>query len=420
MLDRILATRSLLPEHDLAFLADAPTIFHCHHFNLFLDQTIDDALGPEQGAALRFRAARDAAHHLLSGLIRRLDLVTPTERLEVAAALFAAMGHGKLEILSNPQGGEGRGSWLHYGFAWHEKYGAAVRRRFPADAMAAGWMAAATEVAYGLQRESMECTEKACIAMRAPRCEFVLKPGKPEAPEIDVSPAQVRAAIKPSFTGHHEERIAAIAKGLRDFAGGVAGDERGLVEAFGVFVTLHLATYYNRISYDAWNHVREHSPASLPVIEELLRESGHVCVFNTFGGILLSPEWEGMVGPIVGDPTEIVTGCAAIGRALGFGHWTLQELVPGQRLVLRTPSTYESAYWVTREGPAKQGMCFFLQGAALATMQLAERVPWKDKPVLTQDFYNELFRKGVPWSVRETSCISRGDAMCEVVVEKRK
>ncbi len=418
MLDRILATRSLLPEHDLAFLADAPVIYHCHHFNLFLDQTIDDALGQEQGAALRTRAARDAAYHLLGSLIKRLDLVTPTERLEVASALFAAMGHGRLEILTQPTGGEGRGSWLHYGYAWHEKYGAAVRRRNPADAMAAGWLAAATEVAYNLPRESMGCTETQCIAMRAPRCEFTLKPGTAEAPEADVGVAATRAILKPSFSGLHEERIAAIAKGLRDFAGGVAGDERGLVEAFGVFVTLHLATYYNRISYDAWNHVAKHAPASLPVIEALLRESGHVCVFNTFGGILLSPEWEGMVGPIQGDATEIVTGCAAIGRALGFGHWTLEELVPGKRLVMKTPSTYESSYWLTREGPAKQGMCFFLQGAALAVMQLAERVPWTEKPHLTQDFYNELFRKGVPWTVRETKCISRGDAACEVVVER--
>lgn len=419
MLDRILATRSLFPEHDLAFLGDAPTVYHCHHFNLFLDQTIDDALGAEAGTRLRTVAARDASHHLLSALVKQLDLVTPAERLEMAAILFAAMGHGKLELLTGANGGTGRGSWLHYGFAWHEKYGATVRRRFPADAMAAGFTAAATEVAYGLPRESMDCTEHQCLAMRAPHCEFSLKPGVSEPPQTDVGVEQARATLQASFDGLHEERIATIAKGLRDFAGGVAGDERGLVEAFGVFVTLHLASYYNRVSYDAWNHVRERAPSSLPVFEALLRESGHVCVFNTFGGILLSPEWEGMVGPLTGDATEIVTGCAAIGRALGFGHWALQELDPGKRLVLRTPSTYESTYWQVREARATQGMCFFLQGAALAIMQLAERVPWTSQPHLTQDFYNDLFRKGVPWEVRETSCISRGDSACEVIVERR-
>ena len=70
-----------------------------------------------------------------------------------------------------------------------------------------------------------------------------------------------------------------------------------------------------------------------------------------------------------------------------------------------------------REKPASQGMCFFLQGAALAIMQLQQRVAWTQSPKLTQDFYNDLFRKGVPWRVRETSCISKGDASCEVVVE---
>ncbi len=417
MLDQILATRSLLAEHDLSFLADTPVLYHCNHFNLFLDQTIDDALGTELGTRLRTVAARDAAHQLLATLNRKLALLTPPERLELATALFKAMGHGKLEILTQPSGGTARGSWLHYGFAWHEKYGAAVRRRSPADALAAGYVAAATEVAHGLPRESVHCTENHCIAMRSPNCEFTVTPGKADAPRLDVTPLQVRTHLKPSFTGQHEERIAGIAAGLRDFAGGVAGDDRGLVEAFGVLVTLHLGTYYNRISYDSWKHIHKTAPASLPVYEALLRESGHVCVFNTFGGILLSPEWEGMVGKLQGDATEIVTGCLAIGRALGFGHWTLQELVAGKRLVIKTPSTYESAYWTVREKPASQGMCFFLQGAALAIMQLQQRVAWTQSPKLTQDFYNDLFRKGVPWRVRETSCISKGDASCEVVVE---
>lgn len=421
MLDRVLATRSLLPEHDLSFLGDAPVVFHCHHFNLFLDQTIDDALGSEAGTALRFEAARDAVHHALSSISARMGLVTPAEKLELATMLFAATGHGRIEILVDGTGtGTGRGSWLHYGFAWHEKYGAMVRRRFPADAFAAGALAAAAEVAHGLPVGSVHCAETKCFATRHSQCEFTLTRTTPPPAALarpDVSVALTRGALQPSFTGLQEERIATIAKGLRDFTAGVAGDQRGLVEAFGVFITMHLTSYFNRISYDAWKHVQAKAPSALSSFEALLRESGHVCVFNTFGGIMLSPEWEGMVGPLTGDHHETIENCLAIGRALGFGHWTLQAFEPGKKLVIRTPSTYESSYWCAREQPATQGMCFFLQGAALATMQLAERVPWTARPQLTQAFYNDLFRTGVPWTVRETSCISRGDAYCEVVVE---
>ena len=46
---------------------------------------------------------------------------------------------------------------------------------------------------------------------------------------------------------------------------------------------------------------------------------------ETFGGIINSPEWEGLVGRPGGDPEEIVNGCLSIGRALGFGHWTIES-----------------------------------------------------------------------------------------------
>ena len=32
------------------------------------------------------------------------------------------------------------------------------------------------------------------------------------------------------------------------------------------------------------------------------------------------------------------------------------------------------------------------------------------------EFYNQLFRNGLPWQAEETQCVSRGDPMCEVVV----
>jgi len=414
--ERVAAQSSRLPDHDLAFLARVPVIYHCHHFNLFLDQTVDDALGGGAGTRLRIEAAREAAYDLLANLSSAAGAVTPAERLELARAVFAAMGHGRLELSADRDGGRARGEYLHYGFAWHEKYGRAVRRRRPADSFAAGFAAAATEVAFDIPRESMDCTETACVAMRSPSCELELAPGARAPERVPVDRTASEAAVRRSFGGIGEERITTIVRALRDFTADVRGDERGLIQAFGVFMTLNVAGYYNRISYDTLMRITEVAPQSVQVLEALLRESGHVCVFNTFGGILLSPEWEGLVGPVSGGVEEIVAGCCAIGRALGFGHWTITEVEPEDRLVLRTPSTYESTYWRTRYDRAEVGRCYFLQGAALAMMQLAHRVPWSDSPKLNQEFYNDLFRKGVPWKVQETRCISRGDEMCEAVV----
>jgi len=198
----------------------------------------------------------------------------------------------------------------------------------------------------------------------------------------------------------------------------VHGDDRGLVQAFGVFVTMHLAGYYNRISYDAVEHVERHAPQSVGVLEELLRESGHVCVFNTFGGILLSPEWEGLVGPLPDDPSQILAYCMAIGRALGMGRWTIAEFEPERRLVLRTPSSYEAVYYRERHGRAERPVEYLFQGAALATAQLVHRVDFVNKPKLTHEYYKQLFKGGVPWRAEQRQAIVCGDPVSEVVVTR--
>ncbi|MEZ4398430.1 MAG: hypothetical protein R3B06_00320 [Kofleriaceae bacterium] len=411
--------RTYLPDHDLMALAGVPAVYHCHHFNLFLDQTIDDALGAEAGGAVRFAAAREAAHDLARAVVTSTNAVTTSERITAVQGVLSAMGHGRLQIAASGDSGSATGSFLHYGHTWMEKYGKLVRRRHPADAFAAGFAAGAVEVAFDLPRESMTATETECLALRHGHCSFTLAGGAPGASRPRMTEDTARAHVQPTFTGEHEDKVAAIAAGLRDFTAGVAGDARGLVQAFGVYVTAHLATYYNRISYDAVARVEADAPASVELVEDLLRESGHVCVFNTFGGILLSPEWEAMVGPLTGDPTEIIVGCLAIARALGFGHWTLAEYRRGERLVVRTPSSYESAYYLARHGKAKRPNEYFLQGAVLAIAQLAHRVDWKARPQLTQSYYQQLFRGGqLPWKVTEPRSLATGDSLSEVIADR--
>jgi len=410
-----------LQEHHLAFFGEVPVLFHCHHFNLFLDQTIDDALGHAEGTRLRIAAAQESGHALLLALTKGTGAETPMERINLAQQVFSAMGHGKLQIDAPEGRGTAQGTYLHYGFSWAEKYGKDVKRRHPADAFAAGFAAAAVEVAYDLPCESVRVTESRCVAMREDACEFTLEPSEPASsatsrPRVDL--AATKDVLVPSRPGLHEERIEEIAQGLIEFLGGVGPDSRGLIQGFGVFITMHLAGYYNRLSYDAVERVRERAPGLLGVLEALLRESGQVCVFHTFGGILLSPEWEGLVGKPTGDVTDHVIGCCAIARALGFGRWTIDELDADRRLVLRTPLTYETAYHLRRHGKAPGGSSYFLQGAAAAFMELAHRVPWRDDPQLSDAFYRQLFSRGQTWRVEQTSDLAKGDDQCEVVVSR--
>ncbi len=418
MLERISAERSLMAQ-DFAFLGAAPMVLHCHHFNLFWDQTIDDALGTSLGIAVRTRAAREAYYELLSGLAESMALDPGEDRLALARTLFSATGQGRLTLPDEP-GGQALGEYLHYAHAWNEKYSKKLRRKHPADAVAAGFVAAALEVAFDLPRETLQVDETGCMVLRDDVCRFEIKSG-PESPLFPpVRRSDFEANAKPSFGGHYEGEIQQIATGLRNFAGTMHGDQRGLMQAFGLYVTEHPSTYYNRAGYDAYNQLARTAPQSLPVMKALLREAGHVCVFNTFGNILLSPEWEGLVGPLSGNIEETILDCAAIARALGFGHWTIHELRPNERLVMRSPGTYESMYYAQREGRARESTCFVFQGAGIAIMQLAHRVPWTSRPQLTAEFYGELFRGGLPWRVEETSCVARGDAFCEAVVTRER
>jgi hypothetical protein len=417
---KLSAHRQHLLDQELMFLAGEPVVYHCHHFNLFLDQTIDDALGADDSALLRTEAASEFSHRLIAALCEKMGADSPPERLQLSQELFRQLGHGTIEINATAEGGSALGNFLHYGFAWQEKYGKKVKRRHPADAFAAGFIAGAIEVAFNLPPGSIHAKEDHCFALRDKSCVFTLRRRVPPvAASTAVDLEASIAVVGTPENGIGEDVVQAIAAGLKQFTAGVAGDERGLVQAFGVFVTMHLTGYYNRISYDAVRRIEAKSPHSVPVLEELLRESGHVCVFNTFGGILLSPEWEGLVGPVTDNPQDILIWCMAMGRALGMGRWTLAEFEADRRLVFRTSSSYESVYYRTRYGLADRSVEYLFQGAALAMAQLSHRVKLTEKPELSPEYYQALFKGGVPWRAEQTKSIVCGDAYSEVVVTKR-
>jgi hypothetical protein len=417
--DSLNALRSVLDGQDMTFLAGVPYVYHCHHYNLFHDQTIDDALGEDHGARIRFAAARAASSELLAGLSAATGADTPAERIALATRVLPWMGHGRIEISATASGGEATGTFLHYAFTWREKYGTRVKRDEPADAFAAGFAAAAVENAFRLPAGSIGAFEDKCFALRDSNCHFMLTPATPSPALVRIDQEAVATHLGPTFGGIEEAKIAAIADGLRGFVRGVAGDERGVIAAFGVFVTMHLSNYYNHTIFEAIHHIEREIPSAIPAGEALLREAGQACVFNTFGNMLLSPEWEGMVGAPTGDPLELLTYSCAIARGFGFGHWSVHEFEPGRRLVLRAPADYESPFYLARYGKSTKPRCYFLQGSALAMMVLAHSVPWKSRPQLTSEFYQSLFRGKLPWVMEQTQCPTRGDALSEIVVTAR-
>ncbi len=412
--------KTLLPQHDLTFLAGVPYVYHCHHFNLFHDQTISDVLGEERGLEFRSRAAHRAFSQLLDRIFQALGTDTPPERFEIAARLFAWMGQGKMEFSLSPEGGTTRGMPLHYSFAWKQKYGSKIRCRFPVDAVGAGFSAAIGEAGFNLEPGSFQATETTCIAQKHTHCGFTISAGGSESAKPLPVQQDLEQLVGPSFPGEHEGEIVRILAPLREFLAGVAGDERGLIQAFNIFAAAHLTAYYNRTAFGLIHHLESGNPKMLPIAVQLLREAGRVCVFNTFGNLMLSPEWEGLASAPSGAIEETVLSCMTIARGLGFGHWTIKEIEPSKRFVLQTPSNYESPFYIHQYGTSEKARCYFLQGAAHAIMLLAHEVDWKARPELTEELYFRLFHGSkTNWVVEETRCRSQGNPLCEVVVTHR-
>jgi hypothetical protein len=113
---------------------------------------------------------------------------------------------------------------------------------------------------------------------------------------------------------------------------------------------------------------------------------------------------------------QVVLTSLALARAWGFGRWCVEAFVPGERLVLRSPGTYESLYQ-TCVVDVERPSAFAFEGAALALMDLAHRTPWGSQPRLDGRAVTDL-RREPTWQSQQTHSVAVGDTMDRVVVAK--
>jgi len=414
--------RTISKNTNFMYMANTQVVYHCHHFNLFLDQTIDDALGPSDATILKVKVARSTAYQFISNLIQASQVETSMEKLQLAIEYFGAMGHGKLSITGNKDGGEAEGNFLHYSYTWLKKYGGRINRLNSVDAFAAGYSAAALEVAYDLPPGSLFAEETNCKVLKHDNCKIFIKKDAPNTSDYKfVTREQSEESAVTPCVSMFEESIAEIVHGLTEFTADVVGDkERGLVETFGVFVTMQMPSYYNGISYETLRVCKDNQ-AILEALGELFKESGHVCVFYTLGGVLLSPEWEAMVGKPTGNSRELLISLTAICRAFGFGKWSIKEFVENERFVLESSSTYENCYYSKYCKDFNIASDYLVQGAALAFMVLIHKLDWDEPIDLTPELYDSLFKgDGLGWKVKQTKSLGLGDGITQVVATRIK
>lgn len=181
----------------------------------------------------------------------------------------------------------------------------------------------------------------------------------------------------------------------------VAGNEHGLIPAFGVYVQQLPADFWNSFAQRIVNSVTEDLAEEA---EGLLVNAAHECGYHTGRGIITSDEWNQTVAPMVEkEPEDILHGAFAVFTAWGWADSKIVELVPEEKMVVRAYDYYEADIMV--HGKSERPGAFMIRGVAGAFMDLAYGVkPYPD------GIYT--------FECRQTKGIECGDEYGEFVVQR--
>jgi hypothetical protein len=117
------------------------------------------------------------------------------------------------------------------------------------------------------------------------------------------------------------------------------GDDMGLIPAFSVYLANMPADFYNLISIGFVEAMRALGREKAAV--RLLVSDAEHCGMNTFRGIMHSPEWDGLIAPMVRDRSDALHAIIAISNALGWGDWHVTAHTPTS-LALESRYGYEA------------------------------------------------------------------------------
>ncbi len=389
--------------HGLALLGGEPHVFHCHHYNCFLQKTVADQGALVDAPALLTRPAAEVAFSQLQAL--------GADRATVAS-LFSTLGFGLLDLAGlTAEGGKVSMPSSHYAQGWLSKFGKAES---PVCFMPAGFVEAAARHHFG---GDYTARETACVAAGASRCEIEVVRGgaalqkSPGAGALATFGPRPEAATRTSVD---EAAIISACAGLP-----LSGDREGQIHAFGVSLTRHYANYYNLLSYRFDREMEEKAGEGAAMAARLLLvEAGLVCAFNTFGGIMESAEWEALIKPQCRTREDWAYGMVAVVNALGWGRWSIAELQPGARLEVVVDGSYESNGYLSAYGKSSTPRCYLATGGVAGLANLLYNADILERPSLTPEFYEQTFKNPGLFVGREVECRAMGAPACRFVAER--
>lgn len=381
-------------QHGQTFIGGLNHVYHCNHYNAHLQMAVLLGEGVEEGFDPR-RLLHDSTARLVHYLRQR-----GYSRADLEAE-FTHCGFGVLQQ-TGPTHVETPSS--HYGQATY-LLGRAEKGCFFNAGFIEGMTGRATKEAKcrheGATEDGFDLGQEVSAQ---PNPLINTPPFTPIPARFDFPGCEI------SGTPVDEERIVSTVATLPLYGRSPDEGGDGLIPAFGVVLTNHYADYYNLISYESYRRmVSAGIPADLA--GEAFEQCGHVCAFNTFGGIMESPEFHGLVVPMCQSVEDWIHGMVAVVNALGWGTWRVERIVPGQELVIRIYNSYEGiGYRRLYPQADERQLSFLAMGGVQGLAHLFWKIDIRERPGLSEDFYFNVFNNpNGRWNVKQTHAIAAGD-----------
>lgn len=368
-------------------------VIHCHHYNARLEKTIctNDAIN---GREIFKSSARVVFSDLIKNIKEEKKVKSPSEVLKMATELYSFLGFGVLH-LEDVNSTSVEASVSHFVKGW-------TCGSLKTKGCVCLFTEAFIEASYEHVGRKISCTEIECMNEEKPVCRFEFKMRESESkeylPSFKVEEVRHIKNHEQSSNIDKEKIIQAVAQME------IVGNEEGLIPAFNVYLANMPQDFYNLVAVHFVNELEKVGLGS--VAAQMLYEDAENCALNTFGGILHSEEWAGLIDPMVKEDSDKIHGLIAVANALGWGLIGIEDHSPRESLSLITYNGYESfGYWKLLGEKSKVSRCHMLRGITAGLVGLIYET-------------GELEDRSGIYSGTEENCITTGHSICRFHAKK--
>jgi hypothetical protein len=388
------------------WVGNEPMIFHCHHYNLFLQNSIKDAGEFFDVDTLLEQVAEYVVYHQFVNLFGKNNEKNATP--EILLDGFSLFGFGKLKIEQNNAVSQSE----HYSVGYVSKYPIPSSDKEGVSYFAKGFIAAVFAYLNNAPLFSYHVKQTKCLSKGDDSLVFeVTKLPTPAEPLCNYYAGKGILSEPYSYHNHPDSPVDYL--GIREALTQmvlVGNTETGLIDAFGVLLTRHYANYYCNISFGLLqNMYQQLGNQGIDLIKDLLVEAGHICAFNTMGGIMTSMEWEALIKPTLKSREDWIHGIIACINALGWGTYIVRELTPYKSITVEIFNDYESNHFLARKGDFRTPISYLAVGIVAGIMNLLYNADITTKPTLNEEFYNKSFKSGKRFAGKQIACRVMGD-----------